>query len=100
NDNVLIGGEGNDTIHGGGGNDVIWGGVATRAESRGNDGSDVIYGDAGNDTMSFSQVKTDLVLDLGAGSTTYNEGSGWTAPDGLTAGMFGGINKVTWDGVE
>jgi len=117
-DNVLIGGGGNDVIHGGGGNDIISGGFASRAESHGQDGNDVIYGDAGNDlikvmfgneevhggadndTLSFDQLNTNLVLDLAAGSTTYNEGGSWTDPGGLSGGGFAGQYKVTWDGIE
>lgn len=69
--NVLIlGGDGNDTLHGGAGNDTIYGGA----------GNDLIYGHGGNDSL-FGETGADTLLG-GAGNDTISGGNGADSIDG------------------
>jgi Ca2+-binding RTX toxin-like protein len=116
--NWLIGKAGNDEIHGGGGADTLFGGFRTRAEANGFDGNDVLYGEEGDDfiivqegndvvhggrdidTLAFTDVRTDLTLNLESGSAAYYEGGSYTTPDGRGVSMWTGNYTVTWDGIE
>jgi len=110
--NTIYGGSGDDVIHGGDGNDILSGGFVSRSQATGPDGNDVIYGDAGNDvikvlwgndvvhggadndTLSFADVRTNLIVDLASGSTTYTEGGSFVDPSGNGGGAFAGLYTV------
>lgn len=88
---VLVGGNGNDTIYGNGGSDILTGGNGNNQiyGGSGNDqitagsGNDTIYGNGGNDSI-VTGAGDDLIyvgsgknyIDAGAGSNTLYLGSG------------------------
>jgi len=60
NDNLLIGGLGNDILRGYGGDDTLIG----------NGGNDILDGGAGSDTADYSNSANGVIVDLGAGTGT------------------------------
>ncbi len=99
-DNVLIGGEGNDTltgssgrdlIYGGPGNDVIYGG-AGNDYIEGGEGDDVIYGGAGNDVIHGGEGDDKLYGEDGDDRLNGGPGSDW---------IWGGFGAdICWGGEE
>ncbi len=77
--NNLYGGDGNDTIYGGDGDDIIDGGAGNDAHygGGGNDliianvGDDLFDGGDGVDSIDFTYTSNDVVLDLAAGTATF-----------------------------
>src|SRR5207244_4125696 len=64
---ILIGGDGDDTIIGGRGNDIIFGGAGDDVFVwNPGDGSDVIEGQSGNDTLQFNGANVSEHFDLSA----------------------------------
>ncbi|SMP00543.1 DUF6923 family protein [Shimia sagamensis] len=82
NDDVLLGGEGSDTLEGSAGHDTLDGGEASDVLSGGS-GSDVLFGSAGDDTLSGGSQDDELsggsgvdVLRGGSGDDTLSGGGG------------------------
>ena len=106
-DDIITGGNQNDTIYGEGGNDTITTGNGndTVYGGDGNDtitstgGSDILYGDAGNDTLQGTYMHGGLgddILIASAGSTNYyiNTGEGH---DTIQGEDTSGLNKIYVD---
>lgn len=79
-DDIIDGGDGNDTIYGDLGDDIISGGLGNDS-LYGGDGNDIINGGAGNDTIyatTIADASIDLVSDILAAnpSVVYNASTG------------------------
>ncbi len=90
NDDILVGGKGNDTIYGRGGQDQLFGGAGNDT-IRGGDGDDKIYGGIGHDNLAGGNGHDVFYFYNGDGQDYINETNTFK-PENTNTLYFYGVN--------